>query len=368
MERYPKRPIGNGMKIPGGARAHAGSNPALSANTATVDDRFVWRRGGCLIVANPKAGGEVTDLARTVAAHFRGRIGEPEVVYTEHAGHAEDIAFRAATADRFDVVVAIGGDGTARDVAAGLHRGSDPHGDDPHGGSGPDVGGGPDLPALLPLPGGTGNSFYREIWADRPWLETFDSVLSCTGVVRRRLDLARIEGTGVVVLLGACSGLVADALAVAARIDGVAGRARYAQAVAETVPSFRPYPGRVIVDGTVVHEGPAILANVGGGRYRGGGYLLLPYSLLDDGLLDVCVIGGELDPRVLGNLTRDGGHVGHDAVVYARGSRITVERTDGGPLSFEHDGELHIDGDSSRTLTVLPGAVPVLAADPSIRS
>ncbi|HEX6471587.1 MAG TPA: diacylglycerol kinase family protein [Streptosporangiaceae bacterium] len=334
--------------MPEGVTTRAGSNPALSAS---APGRFTWRRSGCLIVANPKAGGDVLDIAAAIAARCRRRIGEPEVMTTEYAGHAEAIAGEAAAAGRFDVVVTVGGDGTARDVAAGLHRGAVP-----------DV----EVPALLPLPGGTGNSFYREIWADRPWPETLESVLTGATVDRRRIDLARIEETGDVVLLGACSGLVADALAVAAGIDGLSGRELYARAVAETVRSFRPYPGRVYVDGAIVHEGPAVLANVGGGRYRGGGYLLLPHSLLDDGLLDVCVVGGELDPRLLPDLTRDGRHVEHDAVVYARGSRITIERTDGEPLSFEHDGELRLGHDSSRTLTVLPRAVPVLA--PSTRS
>jgi diacylglycerol kinase (ATP) len=48
-------------------------------------------------------------------------------------------------------------------------------------------------------------------------------------------------------------------------------------------------------------------------------------------------------------------------VVYARGRRITVERTDGMPLVFEQDGDLLEDESTRYTLAVVPGALPVSA-------
>jgi diacylglycerol kinase (ATP) len=292
------------------------------------------------------AGAVTRDVADAMAHRCRARLAGVEVVHTEYAGHAADIA--AKVADEIDVVIAVGGDGTACDVATGLSR---------------LVG---RAPALLTVPAGTGNSFYREIWSDQPWEQTVDAVLDASQVRVRRLDMAGILGTGTRVLLGACSGLVADALDVAGRIGGITGRRRYDRAVAETVAGFEPYPGRVVVDGVVLHQGSTILANVGGGRHRGGSYELLPHSILDDGLLDVCVIGGSLDPRALPELTSQGRHVEHKEVAYGRGRRISIERTDGEPLSFEHDGELLTGDVTCYTLDVLPRIVSVLA--PSLRT
>jgi diacylglycerol kinase (ATP) len=84
--------------------------------------------------------------------------------------------------------------------------------------------------------------------------------------------------------------------------------------------------------------------------------------VLDDGLLDVCVVGGEMDLRELALLTVSGTHVGHPAVTYGRGRSIRIERTDGMPLSFERDGELFPPARTSYTVEVMPRSVSVLSA------
>jgi diacylglycerol kinase (ATP) len=117
-----------------------------------------------------------------------------------------------------------------------------------------------------------------------------------------------------------------------------------------------------VVDGDVVHSGATLLANVGGNRFRGGAFELLPHSVLDDGLLDVCVIGGEHRAADMLALTRSGAHVGVPGVVYARGRKVRIERVDDRPLWFEHDGEVVDPPRGSYTLTAVSSAVPVIAA------
>jgi diacylglycerol kinase (ATP) len=186
-------------------------------------------------------------------------------------------------------------------------------------------------PPLLAVPAGTGNSFYRAIWHDRPWQTVFDDALMGMATAHW-IGMARIPETGTDVLPGTCSALVAEAL-VAAGIQGLAGRDKYDRAV---------------------------LANGGGGRHRGGRHTLLRRSVLDDGLLDACVIGGEMDLRELSLLMISGSHVGHPAVAYRRDRGIRIERTDGMPLSFEHDGELFLPVITSYTIAVAPRAFLVL--------
>jgi diacylglycerol kinase (ATP) len=245
---------------------------------------------------------------------------------------------------RPEVVIIIGGDGTASEAAAGLRAARL----------------GLASPPLLLVPAGTGNSFYREIWHDRPWREVIDEAMSGSAAVRQ-IDMARVTETGTDVLLGACSGLVAEALVAAASIEDMSGRDKYDCAVASTLATFKAYPGRVRIDGVDAHCGPAVFANVGGGRHRGGRHTLLPHSILDDGLLDVCVVGGGMDLRELPRLTLNGDHVHHPDVIYGRGRTICIERTDGNPLSFEHDGELFPSVRTSYTIEVLPRAFSVLS-------
>ncbi|MFF5945826.1 diacylglycerol/lipid kinase family protein, partial [Streptomyces althioticus] len=249
------------------------------------------------------------------------------------------------TDDAPDLIVAIGGDGTVREAVQGLV---------------PADGGA----ALAVVPGGTGNSGYKMLWGERPWSESLKAVLTDSGVGGsarlRRLDLARLVETRNYVYLGACSGVIADALLTAKGLP-LTGRERYVRAFADTADGYPPYPGRVTVDGRVVHEGPTVLANVGGGPYRGGRFQVLPDSLLDDGLLDVCVIGGDVPAAEVPELTLNAAHMTHPATVYARGRRITVERTDGRRLPLEHDGEYQHGIGAAATFEVLPGALPVWA-------
>ncbi|MEV0600164.1 diacylglycerol kinase family protein [Streptomyces sp. NPDC050315] len=301
-----------------------------------------------LIVANPAAGSCSAELVELLASRCRERLGPVAVHRTTGPGDATDAVHRALTKEpagrRPDLVVAVGGDGTAHETAEGMLRQS---------GDGPRV-------ALLMIPAGSANSGYRMYWQDRPWQDALDMVLEGNGEVRR-IDLARLAETGTHVFLGSCTGLGAEILSAAGAAPG-SGRARYARLLAEAAARYRPYPGRVTVDGTVLAEGPTVLAGVGGGRYRAGQYLLLPRSEPDDGLLDVCVVGGRTDPARIPELTRDGSHLDLPGTAYGRGRRIVLERLDGERLVLEHDGELRDRIGTTATFDVLPGALPVWAA------
>jgi diacylglycerol kinase (ATP) len=208
------------------------------------------------------------------------------------------------------------------------------------------------------VPAGTGNSSYRAYWDDLPWPEALDKVLADPRAQVRMLDLATIVERDELVVLGAGAGLTADVLNAAP--SELRGRDRLRAGLERAAAGFTPYPGRVTVDDTVVHEGPTTFVNVGGGRYRAWQYLILPHSLLDDGLLDVCAVGAEVRPAAVPELLRDGRHLSEPGVVYRQGQRVVLERTDSLPLCLEHDGELVADAGPRVTLAVLPAALPVL--------
>ncbi|MFF9185859.1 diacylglycerol/lipid kinase family protein [Streptomyces misionensis] len=300
-----------------------------------------------LVLGNPASGSHSPELVEEVRQLCASYLERAEVHLTTGPGDATVAVRRALerTDDAPDLIVAIGGDGTVREAVQGL------------------------VPAdgcatLAVVPGGTGNSGYKMLWGERPWTESLKAVLTDSGIGGsarlRRLDLARLAETRNYVYLGACSGVIADALLTAKGLP-LTGRERYARAFADTADGYAPYPGRVTVDGRVVHEGPTVLANVGGGPYRGGRFHVLPDSLLDDGLLDVCVIGGDVPAAEVPELTLEAAHMTHPATVYARGRRITVERTDGRRLPLEHDGEYQHGIGAAATFEVLPGALPVWA-------
>ncbi|HEX9338670.1 MAG TPA: diacylglycerol kinase family protein [Pseudonocardiaceae bacterium] len=301
----------------------------------------------CAVVANPTAGTTSRDLIDEVAARCAAVVADVRVVRTAHRGDATAEVRAALATGEPQVIVSVGGDGTTLEIVEGMV--------------------GSDNAALFVVPAGTGNSNYRAHWGERDWRASLDVALRAPARCTRMLDLARVVESGELVLLGAGAGLTAEVLR-SARDIMLRGRARLAAGLEHAAGRYRPYPGRVSVDGAVVHEGLTVSVSVGGGRHRAWQYEVLPSSVLDDGLLDVCVIGGTIVPTRVPELLRDGSHVGIPGVVYERGRQIVIERTDGQPLCFEHDGELAADPGQRVTVAVLPGLLPTLCAPvPAVR-
>jgi diacylglycerol kinase (ATP) len=294
-----------------------------------------------VIIANPAAGTITDDLVDELELLCRQRIHDVTVYRTAEPGHATKLAAAPSMSYGEVLVVAVGGDGTVREVVDGLAGNPGPVG-------------------MFIVPGGTSNSCYRSFWGTVPWAEALGSALSDPRAHLRRVDLALLAENGNLVLAGAATGFPPQAVHAAEGLRHVTGPARYEKALKDLAGSYEPYPGRVVVDGIEVHRGSTMLANAGGSRYRGGQFLVLPHSVVDDGLLDVCVIGGEHSPAEMLSLARTGEHVTRSGVIYARGRRVTVERTDGKPLWFEHDGEVLREVSDSFTLEVVPRAVPML--------
>jgi diacylglycerol kinase (ATP) len=291
-----------------------------------------------MIVANPAAGSVSESLVEEIAGRCARHVRSVHTFWTTRRGDATSEVEHASGADLL-VVVAVGGDGTVLEVVRGMVRASNQ--------------------ALFVVPAGTGNSNYRALWGELPWPEALDRALSTLPDSIARLDLAQVPELGDLVVLGAGAGLSAKVL-MSARDIQLTGRARLAAALEHAAASFTPYEGRVTVDGTVLHKGGTVLANVGGGPYRAWQYTVLPHSLLDDGLLDICVVSDEVCPAEVPGLLLTGAHVRVPGVFYGRGTCVVIERLDGAPLCFEHDGEL-IAGISPRfTVQVLPGALTAL--------
>src|SRR3982750_2654895 len=98
-----------------------------------------------LLVVNPKATA-TTARARDALAHALASETKLEGVQTKARGHAIELGHRAR-AESFDLVVALGGDGTVNEVVNGLLQ------------DGP----GADVPALAVVPGGSTNVFARAL-------------------------------------------------------------------------------------------------------------------------------------------------------------------------------------------------------------
>ncbi len=270
-----------------------------------------------LLIANPasRRGRPLSEIAcRELTRHGI----TTDVVFTERPGHAAEVA--AARAASYDVVFALGGDGTVMEIAGALS------------GTGRPIG---------VLPGGTGNLLARALGIPFRIPRAVTALLKGSESL---IDLGRLDSGrrfAIAAGVGIDAAMVAETPSWLKRRLGV-----FAYTIMGTRATLRAvirrqfFDVRLTVDG-VVHERRAaavMIANFG--AVLGETIVLGPQIRTDDGLLDGCVFS----PRGLGDAFRIVWRMlRHDfrsdpCVLYAQGKDLRVETTP--TLGAQADGEL----------------------------
>ncbi|AYF87344.1 lipid kinase YegS [Pseudomonas sp. JS3066] len=252
------------------------------------------------------------DDVRSAVEARRNDGWELAVRVTWEGGDARRLVGEALAAG-YRTLIAGGGDGTLREVAEAIvQAGSDAS------------------LALLPL--GTANDFARA--AGIP-LEPGDA-LALLDVAPRAIDLGDADGHLFLNMVtgGFGSKITANTSEDLKKVLGGAayfltGLTHFSE-VHSALGSFR--------GPDFSWEGEFLALGIGNGRQAGGGHPLCPQAVVDDGLLDLCIIPAPQD--VVGTLTTllSGGILGLEAVsVSARLPWVEVEATEG--LDLNLDGE-----------------------------
>jgi diacylglycerol kinase (ATP) len=297
-----------------------------------------------LVIVNPVAGGgRAARLVPWLSDRLATRA-DARIVVTRRRGDAEALVGEAAASH--DRIVVAGGDGTVQEVVNGIlaadataELGVVP------------VGSGNDLARTLGLPGDPGAAWTVAL-----------------GATTRRIDLGRAESGDGRRWFASVGGIGFDgqvAAAMAQRRVWQRGRPGY---LATTLVELRRFQNRTVtvtVDGERTdHE--ALLLAVANGAWYGGGMWIAPDARVDDGFLDLCIVGNVsrlTALRQLANLYR-GTHIRHPAVSTARGRSILVA---GGADAAAT--RVHLEGEPWGRLPVrfdvVPGRLAVaVAAEP----
>ncbi|MFO7676492.1 MAG: diacylglycerol kinase family lipid kinase [bacterium] len=298
---------------------------------------------GALAVINPVAGrARGAKLRARARAELARLIPGIEFVESERPGHATDLA-RAARGR--GLVVAVGGDGTAREVAAGL-AGSDTE--------------------LAAVPVGSGNDFCRNLGIPPDVAAACRLAAECPA---RPIDLGRLESGGRVAAFANAAGFGFDARVIveARRLRHLRGMPLYLAAVLLAVRDF-DCPRCRLAAGAQTIEQPVLLVAAANGPCYGGGMKVAPDAALDDGLFDLCVIAAVGRLRILRCLPElvRGTHGSLPEVRFLRAAELALEFD--GPVPVQLDGDLLDWPDARRfRLEILPRALRVRAPAPAYR-
>ncbi len=306
-----------------------------------------------LVILNPVAGhGRTKKRLPAVRSALEQSFIPYDVVETEGRGHAAEIS-AAAARNGYDVLAAMGGDGTVSEVVNGVMQAREER-------AGTGV-------KIAVIPSGTGNDFAVGSGLYRSWEEAVQA-LANPGV--RHMDTFRFSDSGGVTRYVVNSvGIGYDAYVVkrvaelgSRKIGGLS----YMYEALRGLVFFNPSEVSVSIDGEPPskHDKTWLCAVTNSEKF-GGGMKVNPGARADDGRLNVAFLHGV--PRVgllpLIFLVRGGNHVGKKGVVLKDASVLQLSAPDGFPC--------HVDGDTVDvrfpvTVQVLHGVLPfVVKAGPN---
>jgi YegS/Rv2252/BmrU family lipid kinase len=283
------------------------------------------------LLVNPASGGGRSLRALPAVIAELDRLGAPHrTVTTQSIEHAAGEAARAGEAG--ETVVAVGGDGLLRPIAAALK-------------------GTPNAVALVPC--GRGNDLARVLGIPR---DPAQAARMAVEGGERALDVASVDGTP---YLGIASfGFDSEANRIANEAKLIKGDAVYLYAALRALAAWKPARFEVTVDGDF-HAVTGYSVAVGNSRAYGGGMLLLPHAELDDGRLDVLLAAETSKLAFLRHLPRvfKGTHLESPHAHVLKGQVIEV--------SSDRPFVIYADGDpigaTPATMRVEPRALRVIA-------
>jgi YegS/Rv2252/BmrU family lipid kinase len=299
------------------------------------------------IIVNPISGrGNGARSIPQIESFLRSRALDFELILTERSWHAVELA-EQATLDGFDVVVAAGGDGTANEVLNGLMSAKNA---------------GARCPALGVLCVGRGNDFAFSMGIPTE-LEAGCQTLA--GNHRKSIDIGQVSGglypqgryfgNGVGIGFDAVVGF--EAL----KLKRLHGFPSYLVAALKTIFLYFQAPQVQIAFDDQKIELSALMVSIMNGRRMGGGFMMAPQGLADDGLLDICIARQVTRPQIFALIAKfmQGTQDEHPAIQRVHTSKLQVTAVQG-VLPAHADGETLCTDGTELTLELFPHQIDLI--------
>lgn len=278
-----------------------------------------------LLIVNPSSGREQgVESSEGIADRLRRKYGDVTVVVTAGDGDAERLARSAAENGSTRIFVA-GGDGTLNEALNGVAAAS-----------------ALDRMRFGILPLGTGNDFAAALGLPVDVGAALETTLAEREL---RVDVGVVNGR--YFLNTSAGGYIAEvSVAVTPQLKTIAGRLAYLIGGAQALMEYEPIRATVTADPGGLRLGLRLYAfAVCNSPLIGGGKLIAPEAIIDDGLLDICLIEGmsSVEFVALARKVASGGHVDDPRVRYCQASSIAIE--------FDRESLINTDGEVLKATT-----------------
>ncbi len=300
-------------------------------------------------ILNPTAG---NGNGAKILPHLKQLLSQKEINYqlalTDRPGHGIELA-RQVIDQECSAIVSVGGDGTMNEVVNGLMQCKQA---------------GQEVPPLGVLSVGRGNDFAGSL--DIP--EDLEGGLQTLLEGHTRIvDIGRVAGGNYPDgrFFGNCVGVGFDAITTIEvhKLPRWGGYLAFLAAVLKTVFLYNKAPlAKIEFAGSVITQ-RSLLISIMNGRRLGGGFIMAPDSLPDDGLLDLCIAEqmSSLNViRMIPHFTK-GDQATQPTIKTGRAAHITITAQDG-PLPAQTDGEIICVDGARLEVEILPQQLEVLSS------
>lgn len=221
------------------------------------------RKKKIVFIINPISGGKKkVDIPKAILAEIDYDKFDVDIRFTERVGHAQEIS-KQSVEDGFDIIVAVGGDGTINEVASEM-IGSNC--------------------ILGIIPRGSGNGLARHLGISR-------SVNKALGLINSahtmKIDTASINGKPFISIAGVgFDAKVAELFANSKK----RGFLTYFKIIAEKYATYRPKEYRITLDSRQTITTNALFISIANSNQFGYNTEIAPNAKLNDGKLDICIV------------------------------------------------------------------------------
>ncbi len=283
-----------------------------------------------LFIINPVSGGKKKDgVPALIKKHLDNAVFDHEIVFSTKQKAITQISKDSVGA--FDIIVAVGGDGTVNETASAI------------AGTNKTLG-------IIPFGSGNGLARFLQIPMD-----TADAIKSLNTGIVRTIDAGKMNDQWFFNMAG--MGFDAHISEVFSH-GKTRGFRQYFKSSVQEISKYKAQPYHIEIDGKVYDRDAFMLSFANSSQYGNNAHIS-PHASLHDGLIDVCIIKQfpvyrllEMGLRMLTKTSESS-----KFVEIIRGSHVKVKRKAPGPIHL--DGEPQIIGADAQII-MLPASLNVI--------